>query len=213
MLYGGDAMNCLPEKTIVNQKIPKEAFYKNLKLSNKLKKSLIDDIESIVVTHSLTNDSLGFESTTVIEEILLVTIDLRRVDYNISLIETILKSNPHKLLIKLNFNNRLQYLFYENKLYKSAWKDSFNLDYQCDAKRLDKLWLYLIIQVLGFENNFDSNKDLIAVLEDYDKIKKLEVSIEVLERKIYKEVQPKKKFRLYKELQLLKQSLEECING
>lgn len=195
-------MNCLPEKTIVNQKIPKEAFYKNLKLSNKLKKSLIDDIESIVVTHSLTNDSLGFESTTVIEEILLVTIDLRRVDYNISLIETILKSNPHKLLIKLNFNNRLQYLFYENKLYKSAWKDSFNLDYQCDAKRLDKLWLYLIIQVLGFENNFDSNKDLIAVLEDYDKIKKLEVSIEVLERKIYKEVQPKKKFRLYKELQL-----------
>ena len=206
-------MNCLREKTIVNQKIPKEAFYKNLKLSNKLKKSLIDDIESIVVTHSLTNDSLGFESTTVIEEILLVTIDLRRVDYNISLIETILKSNPHKLLIKLNFNNRLQYLFYENKLYKSAWKDSFNLDYQCDAKRLDKLWLYLIIQVLGFENNFDSNKDLIAVLEDYDKIKKLEVSIEVLERKIYKEVQPKKKFRLYKELQLLKQSLEECING
>lgn len=206
-------MNCLPEKTIVNQKIPKEAFYKNLKLSNKLKKSLIDDVESIVVTHSLTNDSLGFESTTVIEEILLVTIDLRRVDYNISLIETILKSNPHKLLIKLNFNNRLQYLFYENKLYKSAWKDSFNLDYQCDAKRLDKLWLYLIIQVLGFENNFDSNKDLIAVLEDYDKIKKLEVSIEVLERKIYKEVQPKKKFRLYKELQLLKQSLEECING
>lgn len=206
-------MNYLPEKTIVNQKIPKEAFYKNLKLSNKLKKSLIDDVESIVVTHSLTNDSLGFESTTIIEEILLVTIDLRRIDYNISLIETILKSNPHKLLIKLNFNNRLQYLFYENKLYKSAWKDSFDLDYQCDAKRLDKLWLYLIIQVLGFENKFDSNKDLIAVLEDYDKIKKLEVSIEVLERKIYKEVQPKKKFRLYKELQLLKQSLEECING
>ena len=161
----------------------------------------------------MTNDSLGFESTTIIEEILLVTIDLRRIDYNISLIETILKSNPHKLLIKLNFNNRLQYLFYENKLYKSAWKDSFDLDYQCDAKRLDKLWLYLIIQVLGFENKFDSNKDLIAVLEDYDKIKKLEVSIEVLERKIYKEVQPKKKFRLYKELQLLKQSLEECING
>ena len=188
-------------------------FYKNLKLSSKLKKSLIDDVESIVVTHSLTNDSLGFESTTIIEEILLVTIDLRRIDYNISLIETILKSNPHKLLIKLNFNNRLQYLFYENKLYKSAWKDSFDLDYQCDAKRLDKLWLYLIIQVLGFENKFDSNKDLIAVLEDYDKIKKLEVSIEVLERKIYKEVQPKKKFRLYKELQLLKQSLEECING
>ena len=193
-------MNYLPEKTIV-------------KLSSKLKKSLIDDVESIVVTHSLTNDSLGFESTTIIEEILLVTIDLRRIDYNISLIETILKSNPHKLLIKLNFNNRLQYLFYENKLYKSAWKDSFDLDYQCDAKRLDKLWLYLIIQVLGFENKFDSNKDLIAVLEDYDKIKKLEVSIEVLERKIYKEVQPKKKFRLYKELQLLKQSLEECING
>lgn len=206
-------MNYLPEKTIVNQKIPKEAFYKNLKLSSKLKKSLIDDVESIVVTHSLSNNSLEFTTESIIEEILLVTIVLKRNDYNISLIETILKSNPHKLLIVLKFNNRLQYLFYENKLYKSAWKDSFNLDYQCDVKSLDKLWLHLIIQVLGFENNLNSNKDLLAVLGVYDKIKKLEVSIDLLEHKIYKEVQPKKKIRLYQELQLLKQSLEECING
>lgn len=206
-------MNYLPEKTIVNQKIPKEAFYKNLKLSSKLKKSLIDDVESIVVTHSLSNNSLEFTTESIIEEILLVTIVLKRNDYNISLIETILKSNPHKLLIVLKFNNRLQYLFYENKLYKSEWKDSFNLDYTSDVKSLDQLWLYLIIQVLRYEKILDRNKAVLAVLEDYDKIKKLEVSIDALERKIYKEVQPKKKFRLYQELQLLKQSLEECING
>ena len=206
-------MNYLPEKTIVNQKIPKEAFYKNLKLSSKLKKSLIDDVESIVVTHSLTNDSLGFEITTIIEEILLVTIDLRKIDYNISLIEMILKSNPHKLLIKLKFNNRLQYLFYENKLYKSEWKDSFNLDYDNSIKTLDALWNYIIIHVLSIEERFDSDKNIITILECYNKIKELEVSIDRLERKIYKEVQPKKKFKLYQELQLLKQSLEECING
>lgn len=206
-------MNYLPEKTIVNQKIPKEAFYKNLKLSSKLKKSLIDDVESIVVTHSLSNNSLEFTTESIIEEILLVTIVLKRNDYNISLIETILKSNPHKLLIVLKFNNRLQYLFYENKLYKSEWKDFFNLDYTSDVKSLDQLWLYLIIQVLRYEKILDRNKAVLAVLEDYDKIKKLEVSIDALERKIYKEVQPKKKFRLYQELQLLKQSLEECING
>ena len=206
-------MNYLPEKTIVNQKIPKEAFYKNLKLSSKLKKSLIDDIESIVVTHSLTNNSLEFTKATIIEEILLVTIGLKRNDYNISLIETILKSNPHKILLKLKFNNRLQYVFYAKKLYKSEWKESFNLHYDCDVNSLDQLWLYLIIQVLGFEKILDRNKDVLAVLEDYDKIKKLELSIDVLERKIYKEVQPKKKFKLYQELQLLKQSLEECING
>lgn len=206
-------MNYLPEKTIVNQKIPKEAFYKNLKLSSKLKKSLIDDIESIVVTHSLTNNSLEFTKATIIAEILLVTIVLKRNDFNISLIETILKSNPHKILLKLKFNNRLQYVFYENKLYKSEWKEYFNLHYDCDINSLDQLWLYLIIQVLGFEEILDRNKDVFAVLEDYNRIKKLEVSIDALDRKIYKEVQPKKKFRLYQELQLLKQSLEECING
>lgn len=206
-------MNYLPEKTIVNQKIPKEAFYKNLKLSSKLKKSLIDDVESIVVTHSLSNNSLEFTTESIIEEILLVTIVLKRNDYNISLIETILKSNPHKILLKLKFNNRLQYVFYENKLYKSEWKEYFNLHYDCDINSLDQLWLYLIIQVLGFEEILDRNKDVFAVLEDYNRIKKLEVSIDALDRKIYKEVQPKKKFRLYQELQLLKQSLEECING
>lgn len=206
-------MNCLPEKTIVNQKIPKEAFYKNLKLSSKLKKSLIDDIESIVVTHSLTNNLLEFTTETIIEEILLVTIILKRNDYNISLIETILKSNPHKLLIKLKFNNQLQYLFYEDKLYKSDWKESFNLDYDNNIKTLDALWGYIIIHVLGIEERFDSDKNITTILECYNKIKKLEVSIDGLERKIYKEVQPKKKFKLYQELQLLKQSLEECING
>lgn len=206
-------MNYLPEKTIVNQKIPKEAFYKNLKLSSKLKKSLINDIESIVVTHSLTNNLLEFTAETIIEEILLVTIVLKKNDYNISLIETILKSNPHKLLIKLKFNNRLQYLFYEDKLYKTEWKESFNIDYDTDIKTLDALWVYIIIHVLGIEERFDSDKNITTILECYNKIKKLEVSIDGLERKIYKEVQPKKKFKLYQELQLLKQSLEECING
>lgn len=206
-------MNYLPEKTIVNQKIPKEAFYKNLKLSSKLKKSLIDDIESIVVTHSLTNDSLGFERTTIIEEILLVTIVLKRKAYNISLIETILKSNPHKLLIKLKFNNQLQHLFYEDKLYKSEWKEFFNLDYDNSIKTLEALWNYIIIHVLSIEEGFDSDKNITTILECYNKRKKLEVAIDGLERKIYKEVQPKKKFKLYQELQLLKQSLEECING
>lgn len=206
-------MNCLPEKTIVNQKIPKEAFYKNIKLSSKLKKSLIDDIESIVVTHSLTNNSLDIITETIIKEILLVTIELKKNDYNISLIETILKSNPHKLLIKLKFNNQLQYLFYEDKLYKSEWKESFNLDYDNNIKTLDALWCYIIVHVIGIKERFDSDKNIITILEYYNKIKELEVSIDRLERKIYKEVQPKKKFKLYQELQLLKQSLEECING
>lgn len=206
-------MNYLPEKTIVNQKIPKEAFYKNLKLSSKLKKSLIDDIESIVVTHSLTNNLLGFTAETIIEEILLVTIVLKRKDYNISLIETILKSNPHKLLIKLKFNNQLQCLFYEDKLYKSEWKEFFNLDYDNSIKTLEDLWNYIIIHVLSIEEGFDSDKKITTILECYNKRKKLEVSIDRLECKIYKEVQPKKKFKLYQELQLLKQSLEECING
>ena len=206
-------MNYLPEKTIVNQKIPKEAFYKNLKLSSKLKKSLIDDIESIVVTHSLTNNSLEFTTVSIIEEILLVTIVLKRNDYNISLIETILKSNPHKILIKLRFSNRIQYVFYESKLYKSDWQELFDIEYNYDVKNLDSLWRYFIIQVLELEYKIDSNKNITTILENYDKIKKLKVSIEGLERKIYKEVQPKKKFKLYQELQLLKQSLEEYING
>lgn len=206
-------MNYLPEKTIVNQKIPKEAFYKNLKLSSKLKKSLIDDVESIVVTHSLTNNLLGFTTESIIEEILLVTIVLKRKDYNISLIETILKSNPHKLLIKLKFNNQLQHLFYEDKLYKSEWKEFFNLDYDNSIKTLEALWNYIIIHVLSIEEGFDSDKNITTILEYYNKRKKLEVFIDGLERKIYKEVQPKKKFKLYQELQLLKQSLEECING
>ena len=67
--------------------------------------------------------------------------------------------------------------------------------------------------MLSIEERFDSDKSIITILECYNKIKELEVSIDRLERKIYKEVQPKKKFKLYQELQLLKQSLEECING
>ena len=67
--------------------------------------------------------------------------------------------------------------------------------------------------MLSIEEGFDSDKKITTILECYNKRKKLEVSIDGLERKIFKEIQPKKKFKLYQELQLLKQSLEECING
>ena len=48
-----------PESTVVHKRIPKEAFYKHLPLSAVLKAKFVSDVDSILVTNSLTKENLN----------------------------------------------------------------------------------------------------------------------------------------------------------
>jgi len=87
-----------PAATVVHRRMPKEAFYKRLPLTKVLREKFISDVDKIFVENSLTKDNLNLTEESESKEILLLSIFLKKQDFDAKIIETIAKHNPHKLI-------------------------------------------------------------------------------------------------------------------
>lgn len=67
-----------PGSMEVQRQIPQDVFYKHLPLSNALKAKFVSDVNQITVENSLTKENLNLAKDSEIEEILLLSIDLKK---------------------------------------------------------------------------------------------------------------------------------------
>ena len=79
----------LPSATAVGRVMPKEAFYKRLTLSSDLKEKFVTDVKRITISNSLTAATLNLEAGTEISEILVLTIDLKKQEFDGRIVENI----------------------------------------------------------------------------------------------------------------------------
>ncbi len=204
-----------PEATKVHRRIPKEAFYKRLQLSAALKDKFISDVDRIFVENSLTVDSLNFTTEADVKEILLLSVTLKRKDFDKKIIEAIARQNPHQLVFLLIHDNECQLALYHKKLYKTEWIPDNTLSLELRGQTLDDIWCGLIEQIALYEERAETvvSETIEKRLETQEKILKLEKQIQKTEAAAWKEQQPKKRFELYSKLQEYKAKLEELKHG
>lgn len=203
-----------PDSTRVHRKIPKEAFYKHLPLTAKLKASFVTDVDSIYVEYSLTNESLRLDKKSEAEEILVLKFELKRQNLDGKILEAIARQNAHRLVFILCRDGKTALAVYYSKLYRSEWYGEEELSLKLSGFSLDEMWEAIVEQIAigpGFENR-DRDK-LDDELKKLDQIKELQKQIEITEAAAWKEQQPKKRFELYGRVQKYKKELEEIQNG
>ncbi len=66
------AMLRLPSTTEVGRRLPKEAFYRNLKLSPKQKDAFVHGVERIEILNSLKESTIHIPAGTDVEEIMVI---------------------------------------------------------------------------------------------------------------------------------------------
>ena len=108
-----------PVSTTIHKRLPKEAFYKRLTLSAALKDKFVTDVERIVIENSLSNRSLNLNSSSEIEEILMLSIALKNQEFDGKVVEAIARQNDHNLLFLLSCEGSQQLALYHNKLYRT----------------------------------------------------------------------------------------------
>lgn len=200
-----------PEKAFVGRNMPKEAFYKNLKLSSELKEKFVSDIKRIVLEYKLSPDTLNLEKSGETSEILVLFIELKKQELDYRIVESIARQNAHKLLFLLKFQERGQLALYYGKLYKTNWTPLTTLKLEASGLNLDSIWEGFIEQI-ALQENVITSCDSLAIdekLKKQDTILKLQKEIDKLERLSRSENQPKKRFELYNRLQGLKKKLAE----
>ena len=200
----------LPSATTVGRVMPKEAFYKRLTLSSDLKEKFVTDVKRITISNSLTAATLNLEAGAEITEILVLTIDLKKQQFDGRIVENIARQNPHKLLFLLRFEDKAQLAVYYAKLYTTAWLSYDEIMLKVKGFTLDAVWQGFLEQI-ALQDGLTEHKtgeDIDTKLQRQEMILKLQKDIEKLEKRTQSELQPKKKFELYGQLQETKQKLE-----
>lgn len=203
-----------PESTKTNRRIPKEAFYKHLSLSTALKSKFVSDISRIVAENSLTKENLNLVKDSEIKEILLLSIELKKQDYDQRIIEAIAKGNPHKLVFLMSYEDQKQLAVYYQKLYMTEWMPGAKVELHLSGDSLEDIWSGLVRQIaIGPDIQISSKMSLDDQLMRQDEIVQLQQQIKKLEKAAWGETQPKKKFDLYQDLKKHKEQLEVLIRG
>ena len=140
-----------PASTAIHKRIPKEAFYKRLTLSAALKEKFVTDVERIVIENSLSNRSLNLNSSSEIEEILMLSIVLKKQEFDGKVVEAIARQNPHKLLFLLVCEDKQQLALYHNKLYCTSWMSADEIALKLNGFSLDEMWDSFIEQIALYE--------------------------------------------------------------
>ena len=204
-----------PAATAVHRRLPKEAFYKHLPLTKILKEKFVSDVDRIVVENSFTKENLNLASDAEIKEIMLLSISLKKQEFDGKVIETIAKQNPHKLVFLLSFEDQQQLAVYHNKLYRTLWMAHYEIELKLQGYSLDEIWDSFIKQIALYEERAEETADL--SMEDrlaiQDQILKLEKQIDKTENAMWKEQQPKKKFELHTRLREYQKKLEDLKHG
>lgn len=204
-----------PAATAVHRRLPKEAFYKHLPLTKILKEKFVSDVDRIVVENSFTKENLNLASDAEIKEIMLLSISLKKQEFDGKVIEAIARQNPHKLLFLLNFEDQQQLAVYHNKLYRTLWMTHDEIALKLQGYSLDEIWDSFIEQIALYEERAEQTDDLSIEnrLEIQDQILKLEKQISKTENAMWKEQQPKKKFELHTRLREYQKKLEDLKHG
>jgi hypothetical protein len=200
-----------PTATAVHRRLPKEAFYKHLPLTQVLKDQFVSDVDRIFVENSLTKENLNLTADSAIEEILLLSITLKRQEFDGKVIEAIARQNPHKLVFCLCYGDSRQLALYHGKLYRTQWMESTEVILKLQGFSLDEIWDNFVEQIALCEERSE-NVDALSIDERIarqEQILKLEKLIEKTEAAAWKEQQPKKRFDLYSRLREYQKKLEE----
>lgn len=211
----------LPKSTEFNKRIPKNKFYNNLKISDKLKTQFAKEIESIYWKNKLSIETINVGSGSEVKEIEIIEINVKVRKISKNIIEIIDKGIPYHIIFILRFKDLAQICishkensqhyrdkFKINDYFKTDWLNYEDIDLNIEGLNLDKIYENFIIQIGGGALNLEDDKSIKeAILEAKEK-EKLESIALSLKNKIKNEKQFNIQVKLAQELRKIQKLLK-----
>ena len=206
MLSGDEAMLGLPSTTEVGRRLPKEAFYRNLKLDARTRDEFVHLIESITVPNSIKSSTANLDDGERVHEIILLSLELKGDEQPVRAIEAIARANFHMLVFHTNPGGTVYVL--RGGLHTSSTVDSLVLA----GKTLDAAWNSICAQVI-FGDTDGTNID--ARIERARQKADLEAEIEKFDAACRMTKQINRKNELFYQLKEKQRELEalRCTEG
>ena len=196
----------LPNTTEIRKQLPKKAIYAKLELKLAQRDGFDADVSRIdIVTVVASTTIPAVAAGEAIKEFYVLTVQLKRKDYeekNIAMLSKLIQQN---ILFALQYEEQTQLAIYHTKLIRSDWKPTDETTIGLTGLNLETVWEN-IIKAIG-EIQVQEGKTLTEQIQEDDAHAKLVKQIEQLEKKARAEKQPRKKLELFEKLKELKKKI------
>ena len=189
----------LPSTTEVGRRLPKEAFYRNLKLDARTRDEFVHLIERITIANSIKASTANVDDGTTVHEIMVLDIELKGEAPPTRAIEAIAGANPHKLVFRTTPKDTTYVL--RKGLHESGDVEALTLA----GKTLDEAWDSICGQVIFGDAD---GSDIDARIERARRRAELETEIAKLDAACRKARQINRKNELFAQLKAKKRELE-----
>lgn len=211
----------LPNSTEFNKRIPKQKFYDNLSVTPALKKAFTDQIKVIYWRNKIAPTTVNLAASDSVTEIEVFEIRLNTPDLDESILRQIDREIPYHILFLLEYSGQYRAVigykeastssktaFKVDRYYSTDWMDEDSLPVHLDGLSMDAVYENFVRQIAGDVLGTGESTSLKDCVEQQKQREQIEKQIATLEAKIRKEKQPKKKFELVQELQIVRRQLE-----
>jgi len=213
----------LPEKTLINKKIPKNKFYEKLQADKSLKEKFVRQVDYILWKHKLSRHTVNISPTKEVEEIQVFEVHLKQKNLSREVLENIDRAVPYPILFALVYHDEVQLAIaykkrskqYEERFvvdsyYYSPWQkiEDVSLDL---LKGLDLQAVYENIIKSLMPISKGSSQNLEQAIEKQKAADRLKREIAALEAKIHREPQFNRKVEYNLKLQEKRKELEKIL--
>lgn len=198
----------LPQRTEINKPLHKTKVFEKFDLTASQRDSFDADISRMFITHVVAESTIPtIKAGKEITDFYIIEVSLKRCEYAPKNIELLAKFIPRKILFVLHFEEQAQLAIHHTKLICSDWQQRDTLNVPLAGLDLDAVWEN-IVATIGSITVQEGNTLTKQIAID-DERAKLIKQIELLEKKVRAEKQPRKKLELFEKLKELKKK----ING
>ena len=200
----------LPSTTEVGRRLPKEALYRNLKLSPRQKDAFVHGVERIVILNSIKESTIHIPAGSEVEEIMVVGIELRDENAAQTVVDEIAKANKHKLVFLCSEPSGRASLAVRVQGAKfGPWTQPDQLALKVQGSTLDAVWDAIVSQV-AFGDTGSATVSVEERLALTEKIAALEKLVRKLDTKCRKARQIGKKNELFAQMRRAEAELEQA---
>lgn len=196
----------LPQRTEINKPLHKTKVFEKFDLTASQRDSFDADISRMFITHVVAESTIPtIKAGKEIADFYVIEVSLKRREYAPKNIELLAKFIPRKILFVLHFEEQAQFAIHHTKLICSEWQQRNTLNVPLAGLNLDAVWEN-IVATIGSITVQEGNNVAEQITID-DARTKLIKQIEILEKKVRTEKQPRKKLELFEKLKELKKKL------
>ena len=208
----------LPKSTEFNKRISKQKLYEHLDISPAMRRCFVERIRLVYWRNKLAASTLNIAAGEIVDEIEVFEVRLQEPQLDESVLRQIDKAIPYHILFVLTCGGKAQAwigykeatasgsnAFKVSRYFHTEWVPEDKLCFRIDGLNMDAVYENFVRQIAGPDlgqaaAGETTLKDSIEIQKQREQLQK---QIAMLEAKIRKEKQPKKKFEMVKELKNL----------